>query len=136
MTTDDNEGIRGLLHAYCHHVDSGHADEWADLFTEDGTFDVQRGDFGLGDGHFAGRAELRGMASHFRADGLHVSTNPMIDVNGDEATVSSYVLVLEGTTDPRVRMAGRYEDRLRKVDGRWRFASRRLVAQMQRRLDS
>ena len=133
MTVEDREAIRELLHGYCLCVDSGDADKWVDLFTDDATFTVQRGSFGI-EGPVTGRAALHRLASGFRADGLHFSSNAVIDVQGDEATVTSYVLVLQGTDDPNVRLGGRYQDQLRRVDGRWRFASRQLVAQMQRPL--
>jgi len=132
MTIDDKEAIRQVLHRYCHYVDAGDADKWAELFTSDGSFDSEGGSFDLDPGPFVGRAALRDMATHFRADALHFSANAVFRVEGDEATVSSYVLVVQGREDPDVRMAGRYEDRFRKVDGQWLFSSRRLKTQMQR----
>jgi hypothetical protein len=136
MTIDDREAILEVLSRYCHYVDGGEADKWAELFTEDGSFARAGGSFDIGVGPFSGRAALRKMASHFRADGLHFSANPVITVDGDEATVSSYVLVLQGREHPEVRMSGLYQDRLQKVDGQWLFSSRHLTTEMQRPLSS
>jgi hypothetical protein len=136
MTIDDREAIRDVLSRYCHYVDAGEGDKWAELFTEDGSFGREGGSFDIGVGPFVGRAALRKMASRFRADGLHFSANPVITVDGDDATVTSYVLVLQGREHPEVRMSGRYEDRLRKVDGRWLFSSRHLSTDMQRPLST
>jgi hypothetical protein len=125
MTIEDRESIRELLHKYCHFADAPDAAQWAGLYTEDGSFRI-------GPEPVEGRPALRELASGFAGGGLHISANALIAVEGDEATVSSYVLVLGGTEDPQVRLGGRYEDRLRKVDGEWLFASRQCVVQLRR----
>jgi 3-phenylpropionate/cinnamic acid dioxygenase small subunit len=53
----------------------------------------------------------------------HVITNPIIDVVADTATCRSYYTVLQQTDDfpLQVIVAGRYDDRFERVDGRWRF---------------
>jgi len=62
--------------------------------------------------------------------GIHISVNPIITIDGDVASIESYVVVIGRVDDPRVVLAGRYEDRLRRVEGEWRFVSRRLERQM------
>jgi 3-phenylpropionate/cinnamic acid dioxygenase small subunit len=56
----------------------------------------------------------------------HVITNPIIDVVADTATCRSYYTVLQQTDDFPLQaiVAGRYEDRFERVDGRWRFSYR------------
>jgi len=125
MTTEDRESIRELLHKYCHYADAPDADKWAALFTEDGSFHI-------GSEPVEGRPALRELASGFAGGGMHVSANAVISLEGDRATVSSYVLLLGGAEDPTVRLGGRYEDILRKVDGEWLFASRQFSIQMRR----
>jgi uncharacterized protein (TIGR02246 family) len=128
MDVDDREAIRELLHRYCHYVDAGDADKWADLYVEDGSFDL-----GTGRGPIQGRAALRKFATAFRAGaGLHLSANPIISVEGEEATVSSYVVVIGGAEDPKINLAGRYEDHLRQAGGEWLIRSRCLHPQMRR----
>lgn len=86
---------------------------------------------GFGGEPFVGTQALREFASARRpGTGLHLSANQVISVDGDEAAVESYVVVLGGPEDPRVRLAGRYSDRLRRVQGSWRFVSRRLDPQL------
>jgi len=65
--------------------------------------------------------------------GLYLSANPVIAVDGDEATVESYVVVISGADEPALRLAGRYEDRLRRVGGAWKFARRELHPQFVKR---
>jgi hypothetical protein len=128
MDVENREAIRELLHRYCHYVDAAATDKWAGLYAEDGSFDL-----GTGSGPIQGREALRAFAAAFRADtGLHLSANPVISIEGDEATVSSYVVVIGGREDPKVNLAGRYEDRLRRVGGEWFIWSRCLHPQMRR----
>jgi 3-phenylpropionate/cinnamic acid dioxygenase small subunit len=56
----------------------------------------------------------------------HVITNPIIDVVADIATCRSYYTVLQQTDDFPLQpiVAGRYDDRFERVDGRWRFTYR------------
>jgi uncharacterized protein (TIGR02246 family) len=128
MDVEHREAIRELLHRYCHYVDAGDADRWAGLYAEDGSFDL-----GMGGSPIRGRVALREFATAFRAGtGLHLSANPIISIDGDEATVSSYVVVIGGREDPKINLAGRYDDRLRQIDGVWLIRSRCLSPQMRR----
>jgi 3-phenylpropionate/cinnamic acid dioxygenase small subunit len=60
----------------------------------------------------------------------HVVTNLVIEVDeaAGSASARSYFTVLQAT--PRLALqpivAGRYQDRFRRVDGAWRFAARRI----------
>ena len=62
---------------------------------------------------------------------VHVSSNPVIDVDGRTATAETEFVVLQRDEDGRARVAlvGRYRDRLRKNDdGRWVFVQRTGVS--------
>jgi ketosteroid isomerase-like protein len=65
---------------------------------------------------------------------VQMNTPALIEINGDEATARSTILESgeyeAGKFQPfkaRFDSFGTYEDVLRKVDGRWRFASRRFT---------
>ena len=47
--------------------------------------------------------------------------NPLIDVDGDQATVRAYLMVLRGQT---VSTTGTYEDALVRLADGWRFSRR------------
>lgn len=112
---EDRDEIRQLMARYTHAIDAGRGDDWAATFTDDGVFEMP--------GHsVAGTAALRAFAEG-RGGARHVVANEVIDVDGDEARVRAYVFVFAGSP-PVARAAGGYDDRLRKVDGRWRFARR------------
>ena len=64
----------------------------------------------------------------------HQPSNFVIDGDGDEATMSSYCTVVSASSrdnpfgEPaRITFQGRYEDRLRRVDGAWRIAHRKII---------
>ena len=64
----------------------------------------------------------------------HQPSNFVIDGDGDEANMASYCTVVSGGTrdnpfvEPaRITFQGRYEDRLRRVDGAWKIAHRKII---------
>ena len=56
----------------------------------------------------------------------HVTSNPIVEVDGDVARVRSVYTVLQQAGDPPMQpiISGRYHDTLRRIDGRWRFTER------------
>lgn len=79
--------------------------------------------------HFKARVKLY-------ADGTprtkHVTTNHLIEIDeaAEGATGQAYFTVLQelpGTKRVSIICAGRYDDRFVRVDGRWRFARRHIV---------
>ena len=121
----DEEAIRRLLALLCQLRDQDRYDEWIQLFAPEGTFDY-------GTGLFIGRdAVLAHVTEHFPAYGKHLCLNSVIDVNGGEAAVMSDFVKLhplgDGSTGYEVAAAGRYDDRLVKVDGAWLVQARTVI---------
>ena len=106
----DRDAIRDLTARYCLYIDTGRAEEWAALWTEDGEFD-------LGGRVVRGRDELREHAVHMEPGRVHhLATNLVIEVDGDEATNEmSMLLTSKGT----IALVARVHDVLRRVDGVW-----------------
>ena len=122
---EDHEEIRQLIARYCHHVDKHEASEWAALFSEDGILDA-----GVmkTQGTEALRDFVEGMRSNPQIPPMrHIVTNVVIDVQGDEATSQSYILVLRPGEVTQIGLTARYDDRLRRIDGHWRFVERRII---------
>ena len=118
MTSDDHEAIRSLLNQYYHCVDTANTEKWLSLYTDDGSLDI-----GIGEPPISGKDALRTHGSTRRPGiGIHVAVNPVITIDGDAATIDSYVVVIGGAEDPHVVLAGRYEDRF--APGPWRFVDR------------
>lgn len=118
------------LYRYGHTIDVGDADGWVDCFTEDGIFQASSPRPEYPPFRVQGRPALREFIDqHTRPPGLwhkHLLIEPLIDVDGDRASVRAYfVVVVEHNGRPTVRVFGHYEDDLRlEDDGRWRFADR------------
>lgn len=62
----------------------------------------------------------------------HVTTNPIVAVNDDEATIRSMYTVFQQTETLPMQaiIAGRYHDSLRRIDGTWRLVERRYFADL------
>jgi hypothetical protein len=127
---EDQRDVLANLHRYGQTIDAGDEAGWVDCFTEDGNF-TAKGRRATHTGlDVTGRAELQAfIAEHSRrpyAFHLHCIVEPIIAVDGDEATADSYLFVLmEHEGAPVLRVFGRYHDDLvRCSDGRWRFRRR------------
>ncbi|MFD6894628.1 nuclear transport factor 2 family protein [Rhodococcus sp. NPDC060086] len=114
---EDLEVIRTLDARYCRHLDDGNWDALMDLFTDDGEFD--------GLSHPKGKEEMKTFFAGLADGGLtafwHFITNLEIDLDGDRATVRSFLwqpCVTDGTASIA---AGRYTDEVVKIDGRWLY---------------
>jgi len=139
---EDKLEIREVLERYMRYNDDGALDRLVALFDEDAVLQVMGR---VMRGHEQIRAFL-GAGGVF-VDGkplwtdpgqlllqprsAHLSSNPVIDVDGDTATAETDFAVVQRDDDGRARVAlvGRYRDRLRKNDaGRWRFVQRTGVS--------
>jgi uncharacterized protein (TIGR02246 family) len=110
---EDRDEIRDLVARYCRYIDTGMADEWAALWTEDGEFDLGGGTI------VAGRAALREHATHMPPGTLHhLATNLVIDIDGDTAVCEESTLL---TSKGAIAMVARVHDELKRVDGHWRL---------------
>jgi hypothetical protein len=101
-------------------ADKSQPDRWAAVFTENGIFDSSL------NGVYTGRESLRAFALDFtsRVKGRHFTANHVVMVDGDEATQECYLIF---TVAGRVKTTGQYNDRLVRVNGKWRFAHRVFV---------
>ena len=130
--------IRELIERSVRHVDDQDSAALAALFEEDGVLQ-------LAGTVFAGRDAILGM---FRAaeaprawtepgrllvqpGGMHLTGNPVIEVDGDDATAETDMVTLLRGEDGRAKITllARYRDRLRRADdGSWRLRSRTGVS--------
>ena len=122
---DDLEAIRRLIADYCFHTDVSDVDRLLELFTEDFDFTGVFGDF---HGHDGMRALHARTADRPKGTARHITTNTVIDLDGDTATARSYILVLSVEQTVTIRFSGGYYDRFVKKDGRWYFRSRHIYA--------
>ena len=130
---EDKHAIEELIARYNQSLDSGNYSQWVACWSDDAVLD------GIGK-LLTGKAQIQAFADQYesttrsRINGLkHYTVNILSTVDGDKATSSSY-LQLVSTTDKGVKIifTGRYEDDLKRVNGQWQFARRKLHQDMPR----
>lgn len=126
MGQDQYRQISDLMFRYAELFDTGRFDEFAALFEH-------------GQWHKAGpgaAATRRWIEDNVRLyDGLprtkHVTTNVVADVDEDAgtATASAYVTIFQALPDFPLQpiFCGRYQDRLTRINGEWRWTERRVL---------
>ncbi len=120
MSTDDVIEIGQLVGRYNQAVDAGDGEAMAATFTEDG---VVVG----GPERLEGRAALAefGSAVPGQFPGLrHWVNNAVVDVDGDTATATTYLLMVVAGSPPTLAGSGVYRDTLRRTADGWRFTER------------
>ncbi len=122
LTADDHVEIRSLAGRYSHALDLGEPAAWAGVFTDDGVMEM------VAQGYEIEGDALRSLPRDGEPSGSrHIPSTFVIDGAGDEASMRSYVTVVSTGDPARIVFQGRYEDRLRRVDGQWRIARRRIL---------
>jgi hypothetical protein len=120
----DREEIRELAHIYAHRV--AHGLSMADLFTDDGAYIQRQSADDPTPQEVRGRAALE---AHYvtRPAGIAMPMihNHLIEVAGDEASAICSIELRVGAEGSESMIAsGYYQDRLRRVGGRWMFVER------------
>lgn len=122
---EDWIAVNALFIRYATALDHGDVETIVDCFTEDGVVDSPVM------GSFSGRAAIRDFAErnarlhHSGVQMRHVISNVQMDVEGDRASASSYLLnylTKDGTCE--LLSPGEYKCRLVKEAGTWRFQYR------------
>lgn len=118
---DDTEAIKQLTHRYNLAFDYGDVESYLDCWIPDGFF--ERSNAGRA---YRGHTELDELIRTFPVDGRHISTNFIIEVDGDRGQASSYLLYLDRAAGFAVSMFGVYDDTVVRTDSGWKFSERRL----------
>lgn len=117
----DRDAIRNLLARYTYEGDRGRVAALASCFAADGVLEFP------GNAPAGPAAIAAALASGSRNPRLtfvrHHITNPLIAVDGDQATARSYFTVHSNSGPDH---SGTYDDRLVRTAAGWRFAHRRV----------
>jgi uncharacterized protein (TIGR02246 family) len=120
----DKDEIRELLARYCFALDAERFEDMAALFTPDGVWETA---FGTGTGRAGIVAQARGIATGPRPRRVHLTTNIVIDLDGDTATAQSNWVLFQNTPNgPAIGSGGAYFDKLAKIEGTWFFKHRTI----------
>jgi ketosteroid isomerase-like protein len=125
---EDESTIRRMLIDYGAYLDGKDYAAYAGLFAANG---VWNGGFGS----FAGPAAIQKMLEdnlgkaqpgYTNKQSFHMLTNPIIEIDGDKAHVTSKYLFWSRSADmkPTPMLAGRYTDEFVRENGQWRIAKR------------
>ena len=119
---EDIHEIGQLRARYCQALDDGRWEDLADTFTEDGAF--------VGLTTARGRAEMLEFFPQLNSSTVtswwHFSSNETVELDGDTATGTTWLLqpcVVDGESQIA---AGRYEDTMVRTAHGWRFQERRV----------
>jgi hypothetical protein len=130
---DDAQAINNLVFSYAELLDGGDFDSAVGLFAH-ATVSVAGSDF-----------QVRGPAVRSLLtdlvqlhDGIpstkHIVTNVIVEIapDGFSASARSYYVALQARPDLPLQpiLAGRWHDKLEKLDGRWRFVDRVIYSDL------
>ena len=115
------DAIRDLLARYTYNGDRGRVDDLAACFTEKGVLDYPGGS-PVGPVEIAAALSSATRNPHLTFVRHHI-TNPLIDINGNEASARSYFAVHSNSGPDH---SGTYDDQLVLSSDGWRFIYRRV----------
>jgi ketosteroid isomerase-like protein len=114
--------IRDVVHRYCFAVDRGSLEDVLALFHDPCALELIPGR------RYEGRAAVRKWYDRYMRTRMgvlrHLIHNQLIDVDGDEAVSRSYFDAVGDLRGESIVVAGFYDDRLRRLSGRWRFVEK------------
>ena len=124
---EEKDAIREVLGEYCFRLDDSRLDEMAALFTELGTWETA---FGKATGRQAIAELARSLRTRVAEPlprAVHLVTNIVIALDGEQATVRSNWMVMQNSPEgPRIGSGGAYHDEIVKEGGRWLFRYRKI----------
>ena len=117
----DHLAILNLANRYAQAFDFGDPEAYANCFTPDGVFDARPVVL------CNGRDDLYAFSARTGVTGSrHWMGNSVIDGDGDEATMTTYLMMVNTGADSSTGVTGVYRDRLVKTGGEWKIRHRRL----------
>jgi 3-phenylpropionate/cinnamic acid dioxygenase small subunit len=118
---EDKIAIQELSSIYANAMDSGDIELWLATWAENGIWEG-------GGGRYEGKKRLAellpdlGERIKFKR---HVMSNFVIDVDGDSAKQTCYLLIVD-RTKKSLPVSAVYDDNLRKENGKWQFVHRKV----------
>jgi hypothetical protein len=123
LSAEDRLEIMELTVKYNEAINHYRAEEWADLFTDDGV--CVAGEFRT----IVGRQQLIDYArrsEESKRQRRNFTSVPIIVGDGDRARLSMYVFAFDIANGVQVAVVGEYDDTVVKIDGKWKFKSRNI----------
>jgi ketosteroid isomerase-like protein len=124
LSTEDHLAILNLANRYGQAFDFGDPEAYANCFTPDGIFDAQP--VILANGHEELRNFCAGSGEEARRS-RHWMGNTVVDGDGDEAMMTTYLMMVNTGADSSTGVTGVYRDKLVKQNGEWKIQHRKLT---------
>jgi ketosteroid isomerase-like protein len=125
LTTEDRLAILDVISRADEAAGRRDADGYVALFTADAVLDGAQG-------NHAGRAALRAAVGPvWAAEGpatLHLTLNPVVEEDGDQAVVRSVLMIVSPAAPPAIRTVAAITQHLRREAAGWRIARRTVSA--------
>jgi hypothetical protein len=118
---DDIEAIKQLSARYNRTFDFGDVEGWVSCWTPEGT--LRRSD---APGPVSGHQQFRDVMEGFPVKGVHVTSDFIIEVDGDRATASCTLMYLDRAKAFAIDFFGVYTDTLVRADDGWKYELRLL----------
>lgn len=130
LTLEDREAIYDLFARQNLAYDRREPEMTANMYTEDGVLEIDPGESRVGDplvmkGRQSIEAYIRRLLDVTGGDYRHWTNSVAIEGGGTRAEAECYIAAW-GMNDGAFRLAGRYFDKLQKVNGEWLFEHRRF----------
>lgn len=126
LSTDDIVEIQQLLARYTKAADIDPPETMRDIFAEDGSFVVAAMNLNI-----SGIDNIIAYFTESRANSaggvFHITNNLIVDGDGDAATASSYLTVMQSGAEIKPLTIGRYSDELIKTNTGWRLKTRTII---------
>jgi hypothetical protein len=120
---EDQFAIRELVARYNYAIDEERPEEWVATFVPEGTFESTA--LGTHSGEDALLAFAKGYIAAFK--GRHVTSDFVVDVDGDEARSRCYLIAVNNAGPPSILATAVYDDVLRRTPDGWRFVHRKVA---------
>jgi hypothetical protein len=123
----EHMAVQQVITRYCDAVTRRDWAALADVFAPNATWDV----IGHVTFHFEGDGLVPGIRGIVESTGalVQINTPALIEIAGDTATARSTIYELGTNLEKTQRFEepGLYEDVLKRIDGKWKFVSRRFT---------
>ncbi len=120
ISIEDKLAILELSAVYNHAIDYGDADGWLNTFSQDAVMT------GVGE-PLEGIKGLTAFVEDYLKNASpmqHWTNNHIIDGDEDTAEHSCYFIIMKLESPAAILATGRYKDKLKKIDGKWKFFRR------------
>ena len=127
---DDARLIENLIYTYAERIDAGDLEGVAELFRNAEIAAPTEGS--LVEGYEAVLAMYQAATRIYEASGTpmsrHITSNVIIELDGDSASSRSCFTVVQGTAEFPLQpiISGRYSDTFRRAGAGWEFARREM----------